>query len=263
MSRTTTATPFSNVGAMNPDISMIVATYNASAHLKEALDSLVSQMGCQVEIVLMDGGSTDRTLAIVQDYPQITNQVSQPDKGIYDALNRGIERASGGIIGLLHADDVLASPDVLSEVVKAFKQHPDLAGIYGDLKYVSKDGKKVIRNWVAGPFHRAKLKRGWMPPHPTLFLKRSVYENHGLYDIQYRIASDYDLMVRVFKQPALKFLYMPKLITKMRVGGTSNGTLSNIMQKMKEDYRIIQSHGMLGLPTLCMKNIRKLTQFVT
>ncbi|MGQ9848102.1 MAG: glycosyltransferase, partial [Bacteroidales bacterium] len=185
----------------------------------------------------------------------------EPDKGIYDALNKGIKLAKGEIIGFLHSDDFYADKDVLKSIQKAFEEN-NCDAVYGDLQYVKNNNiHKIVRKWNAGQYHRKKIKRGWMPPHPTLFVKKAVYEKYGDFDLSYSIASDYELMMRFFWKYNLKLFYIPKVLIIMRTGGKSN-RLKNIYQKMKEDYRVIRTHRIGGIFVLIAKNLRKISQFI-
>ena len=245
-------------------VSLITATYNSEISIKTCLDSIVSQDCSDLEYLFIDGGSTDNTLSIIKKYRQnnpFIKMVSEKDYGIYDALNKGISAASGDIIGFVHSDDFLASSDIINDIVSMMKTE-SLDGVYGNLQYVNKNNtQKVIRNWISCDFKFSLLKNGWMPPHPTLFLKKEVYQKHGLFDVSYRISADYDFMLRIFKDSELKFGYLPKVITKMRVGGASNRSLKNIIKKSKEDYRAIKSNNIGDFLTLIRKNTSKLKQF--
>ena len=187
--------------------------------------------------------------------------VSEPDGGIYDALNKGMARARGDVIGLLHSDDWLATPDVLAMVAQAFDQ-TSADAVYGDLQYVSAaDPDKVLRHWKSGEYSPRLLQRGWMPPHPALFIRRQIYEAYGGYDTSYRIAADYDAILRWFGSGQMQVAYVPHVLVKMRAGGASNRSLANIVRKSREDYRALRSNRVGGLPTLAWKNLRKLGQF--
>jgi glycosyltransferase len=229
--------------------------------------SVLQQSYESIEYVIIDGNSKDGTLAIVKkyqlNYPQVTFKIiSEPDNGIYDALNKGIAKATGDIIGFVHSDDVLESETILSEIVRAF-QNKALDGVYGDLQYVSHSNtNQVIRYWKSRSFHPKLLKQGWMPAHPTLFLKRAVYKKYGNFDLSYKIAADYDFMLRILKEETLEFSYIPKIITKMRVGGMSNRSIKNIVQKSKEDYRAVRSNKVGGLLSVLRKNTSKIKQFI-
>jgi glycosyltransferase involved in cell wall biosynthesis len=243
-------------------ISVITATYNCAAVVADCLASVAGQTHDDVEHVVIDGASTDGTSDVLQAHRDLLAVlVSEPDGGIYDALNKGIARASGEVVGLLHADDVYADGEVLARVAEAFA-HPEVDAVYGDLVYVSKsDPNRVIRYWSAGAFSPARLRRGWMPPHPALFLRRSLYERFGLFDTRYRIAADYDLMLRVLSQLSGKVVYLPEVLVRMRMGGVSNRSLSNIVRKSWEDYQALRTNQVGGLGALAWKNLSKLPQF--
>lgn len=249
---------------MNLKISIITATFNASETLESCMHSVLSQDYPNIEYLIVDGGSTDNSLKkIKQKASQYSHikWVSSPDQGIYDALNKGIDMATGDVIGFLHADDLLASPQCISEIAAAFEQY-GVDGVYGDLHYVEAHRpKKRVRNWQSSDFNPKLLKRGWMPPHPTLYLKAAVYQEYGYFDISYKIASDYEFIIRIFKQENLRFHYLPQTLVKMRTGGVSNRNLKNIIKKSKEDYRAIKAHNLNGVLTLWFKNFSKLEQF--
>lgn len=245
-------------------ISVITATYNSGRNISTAISSLNKQTHLNIEWIIVDGASRDNTLSVIKkEYHGDVKLISEKDNGIYDALNKGIEMATGKIIGFLHSDDILASPNVLKEIAKGL-QSRDADGIYGDLQYVSKENtSKVIRYWKSEQFHPHLLKRGWMPAHPTLFLKREIYEKHGQFNLNYKIAADYDLMLRIFSDYSLKFHYLPQVITKMRIGGASNRSLKNIRQKSKEDLSALRANDIKNpLKVLAYKNLGKLTQFI-
>ena len=248
-------------------ISIITATYNSLETLPTTLKSIVEQNYENIECVVIDGKSTDGTLKIIYKY-QIDNPdisfkiISEKDSGIYDALNKGIFNATGDIIGFLHSDDMLASSNILTKIAEEFIK-TDVNGVYGDLQYVNRDNtNNVIRYWKSKKFHPKLIKQGWMPAHPTLFLKREVYKSQGYFDLSYKIAADYDLMLRILKDQTLKFSYLPTVITKMRLGGASNKSIKNIIKKTMEDYHAIRSNNIGGVITLLLKNISKIKQFL-
>lgn len=245
-------------------ISIITATYNAAETLSQCMDSVLSQTHSSIEYIIIDGASTDGSLKLIETKANQDHQIkwiSEPDRGIYDALNKGLAMATGDIIGFLHADDILASSETLENIQSVFNTK-NCDGVYGDLHYVNKyNTDKIIRNWTSQTFYPHLLQQGWMPPHPTLFLKNSVYKNNGDFDTSYKIASDYDFILRVFKQPHLNFQYLPNTIVKMRVGGASNRNLKNISKKMQEDLKALRHNQIGGLPTLIKKNLFKLPQF--
>jgi glycosyltransferase involved in cell wall biosynthesis len=247
-------------------VSIITATYNRADTISQCLDSVANQSYLNREHVVIDGASTDDTLKILQSRrAQIATLVSEPDRGIYDALNKGVSIATGDVIGLLHADDLYASDQVLCTVSAAF-ENPNVQAVYGDLQYVSRaDVSRVIRHWRAGKFSKAKLARGWMPPHPALFLRRGVYDWAGLFNTRYRIAADYDFMLRVLSGlSADQVVYLPEVLVKMRVGGASNRSIKAITGKSAEDYQILRAHGLGAYGAaraLAFKNLGKLGQF--
>jgi glycosyltransferase involved in cell wall biosynthesis len=244
-------------------VTLITATYNSGASIKTCLDSVVSQDYDVFEYLIIDGKSSDETLSIVEDYQKkyfYIKLISEKDEGIYDALNKGVLLATGDIIGFVHSDDLLASKTVISEIVATLKNEK-LDGVYGDLEYVRKeDTSKVVRFWKSRSFNSKLLSMGWMPAHPTLFLKKEVYEKHGFFNLSYKISADYDFMLRILKDDSLKFGYLPKVITKMRVGGASNGSINNIINKTKEDYRAIRSNQIGGWFSILIKNTSKIKQ---
>ena len=243
-------------------ISVVTAVYNRKATVMDAIQSVQAQTYPQVEHIIQDGSSSDGTLDLLKrlDNPRIHLE-SRPDRGIYDAINKGIARATGDVIGLMHSDDFFAGPEVLADVAAAFAD-PEIDGVYGDLDYVAaEDTSRVVRKWRSGSYDPALLKRGWMPPHPTLYLRRSVFETWGLYDTAFEIAADYDAMLRYLVKGEIKVAYIPKVLVKMRVGGESNRSLGRILQKSREDYRALRRNGVGGLSTLAAKNLSKIKQF--
>ena len=245
-------------------ISIITATYNSSKSLKSCIDSVVMQDYGSIEYIIIDGKSSDSTTDIVNNYQatySYIKMVSENDSGIYDALNKGLALATGDVIGFLHSDDLLSSSEIISDLIVKI-QTEKLDGVYGDLQYVDKQNtNKVIRFWKSCEFKLSLLKNGWMPAHPTLFLREDIYHKHGEFDTSFKISADYDFMLRVLKDSALAFGYLPKVITKMRVGGASNRSLKNILIKTKEDYRALKSNNIGGIFTLLLKNISKIKQF--
>lgn len=249
---------------MSLKISIITAIYNAADTLEACMLSVLSQDYTNIEYLIIDGASTDDSLQKIKQkaaqHPHIT-WVSEPDQGIYDALNKGIAMATGDVIGFVHADDMIADGHCISEIVEAFETH-GVDGVYGNLHYVdaTKPNKRV-RNWKSCDFKPELLQQGWMPPHPTLYLKTEVYRKFGDFDTSYIIASDYEFILRIFKQDSLHFHYLPKTLVKMRTGGVSNRNFKSITQKSKEDFRALQMHKVGGLWTLWLKNSSKLQQF--
>lgn len=245
-------------------ITIITAVYNRERTIAAALASLHAQTHPDIEHIIIDGGSTDGTLPILQaaaDRPQ-TTLISEPDGGIYDALNKGLARATGEAIGILHSDDSFADANVLADVAKAFQTAPTDA-VYGDLDYVAADGSgRIIRHWQSGAYHPGKLRRGWMPPHPALFIRKPIIDKLGGYDTSLRIAADYDAILRWFTRGQITPAYIPRVLVKMRVGGVSNKNLARILQKSREDLTAMRRNNVGGITALAWKNLSKLPQFL-
>ena len=247
-----------------PKISIITAVYNGEKHIAQTIESVLGQSYTNIEYIVIDGGSTDKTVEIVNRYRnRIQHFVSERDKGIYDALNKGIGFATGDVIGLLHADDTFSGPLTLASIAKIFEGEK-ADGVYSDLVYIKKDeGKsRVIRYWESCKFELSLLSQGWMPPHPTLYLKRSIYEQVGKFNLNYPIAADYDFILRVFQTKGLKFFYLSEVTVQMQVGGVSNRNLKKILEKSSQDFEILKQNGIAPVSTLIKKNLSKIKQFI-
>ncbi len=260
-----TPPPASATAPASPTISVVTATWNCAATLPDCLASVAAQTWPGVEHVIIDGASTDGTLAVLERHRgQLGQLVSEPDRGIYDALNKGIARARGEVVGFLHADDLYAGPEVLARVAAAFAD-PAVSAVYGDLQYVRReDTSRVIRHWRSAPFRRAALEWGWMPPHPTLYVRREWYARIGGFDTRYRIAADYDSILKLFTQPGFTAVHLPEVLVRMRLGGASNRSLANVLRKSREDLdalRRARVGALGGLGALVWKNLGKLSQF--
>jgi glycosyltransferase len=243
-------------------ISVITAVRNRVATVGEALDSVHSQSWPDVEHVVIDGVSTDGTLELLETRrSEIAVLVSERDSGIYDALNKGLKLATGDVIGLMHSDDIYADEHVLADIAAAFAD-PDIDAAYGDLDYVSQtDTTRVIRHWRSGEYSPRRLAQGWMPPHPTLYLRRHVIERWGGFDASFRIAADYDAILRYFGRGRIRSAYVPRVLVKMRVGGESNRSVGRMVRKSREDYAALRRNDIGGLVTLARKNLSKIGQF--
>lgn len=243
-------------------VSIVTAVYNRASTVGQSIESVQQQSYSNIEHVIQDGCSSDQTLEIIERYvsPQMAIE-SKPDSGLYYAINRGIERSTGHVIGLMHSDDFFPDNSVVMKIARAFDD-PAVDGVYGDLQYVSvSDPERVIRHWKSGEYRSSSLRRGWMPPHPTLYLRRSVFERYGHYDTSFKISADYDAMLRYLGSGAIKMAYIPEVLVKMRAGGASNRSIKNIVQKSREDLVALRRNNVGGLGTLLMKNIRKIEQF--
>lgn len=244
-------------------ISVITATWNCARTVTECLASVAGQTWPQREHIVIDGASSDGTLEVLEAHrAQLAVLVSEPDGGIYDALNKGIARATGEIVGFLHADDQFAGSHTLAHIAAAFAD-PGVGAVYGDLQYVQQENiDRVVRYWRAGPFALRKLAYGWMPPHPTLYVRRHWYDRIGDFDTRYRIAADYYSILKLFSEPHLNPAYLPEVLVKMRLGGASNRSIANIVQKSREDLDALRRSGVGGIGALACKNLSKLKQFL-
>lgn len=232
-------------------------------HLEECFRSVFSQVYPSIEYIVVDGGSTDGSRDIIQQYSdKIARWISEPDKGIYDAINKGINLATGDVTGLLHSDDLFESTDTIAHIAEAF-QNNSCDAVYGNLVYTSRHNPdQVLRFWKSKPFSKNLLRNGWMPPHPTLFVKSHWFNVKGAYRTDFRIAADYDLILRLFGTKEFSCVYLDEVITRMRTGGASNASIKNIFLKSKEDWIALRQNKAGGLLTLFLKNIRKIFQFV-
>ncbi|EMM0233375.1 glycosyltransferase family 2 protein [Providencia rettgeri] len=244
-------------------VSIITATYNSSNTITDTLKSLENQSYPNIEYIVVDGASKDNTLEIVKKYStKISKIISEPDKGIYDALNKGIDASTGDIIGFLHSDDIFAYSNAIEDLVNTLINEQSHA-IYADLEYVSKENtSNVVRRWVSGNYKHSNLKKGWMPPHPTFFMKRNLYKQYGSFDLNFKISADYDSLLRYLWLNNISVSYLPKVVTKMRVGGESNRSFLNILKKTKEDILVLKKNNIFWIYPLLMKNLSKLPQFI-
>ena len=244
-----------------PKVSIITIAYNSSETIEETIQSVVAQDYENLEYIIIDGDSKDGTLELVNRYQdRIARIVSEPDKGIYDAMNKGVQCATGEIVGILNSDDIYANQHVVSDVVKRLGEADAL---YADLVYVKRDQlDEVIRYWKSGEYKREAFMKGWMPPHPTFFLRKSAYEKHGLYSLELKSAADYELMLRMLYKHGLSCVYLPQVITRMRVGGESNVSLKNRLRANREDRRAWAMNDLKpGALTLIRKPLSKISQW--
>ena len=244
-------------------ISLITSTYNSAKTLRDTFESVKAQSYPDLEYIVIDGGSTDGTLDLIEEYKEIiTYHRSEPDDGIYDALNKGIERATGEVVGFIHSDDLLASSDVVAQVANAFAD-PKVDAVYADLDYVDALNKeKIVRKWRSRAFDPQAFYRGWMPAHPTFYFRKKHYETFGMYDTTFKQSADYELMLRMLLKHQLKAKYIPSVWVKMRMGGASNASLKNRWVANQEDARAWKKNGLESGPaTRWMKPLSKLKQF--
>lgn len=245
-------------------ISIITVVFNGAKTLRSCIDSVLAQDYGNVEYIIVDGNSTDGTIEIIESYgDKIDKFVSERDKGIYDAMNKGIQLATGDVVGILNADDFYSSVNVISSVVVAMTEsNADAA--YGDLQYVDAADHNVIkRNWKSGAYKPNAFTNGWMPPHPTFFLRRALYEQHGNFRLDMGSAADYELMLRMVHKIGIKLVYVPLILVKMRAGGVSNSSVANRISANKNDRKAWKVNGLKPqFYTLWLKPLRKVLQFM-
>lgn len=245
----------------NLKISLITVVYNSEHTIERCIKSVISQNYSNIEYIIIDGGSTDGTLQIIEKYKQKINfLLSEPDKGIYDAMNKGIAAATGHIVGTLNSDDFLADSDVISCISDAFNKYdPDI--VYGNLDYIDLNNQ-IKRKWKAGSYKMGLFNWGWMPPHPTFYCKRELFTKLGAYNLQYGTAADYELMTRFIHKAKLNVYYLNKAIVKMSVGGVSNKAYINRYKAWKNDYKAMRKNGVFFPPlAIVLKPLRKVVQY--
>ncbi|MGY3055255.1 glycosyltransferase involved in cell wall biosynthesis [Pedobacter sp. UYEF25] len=249
----------------NLKISIITVVYNNERTLETAIKSVLSQTYDNIEYIIIDGSSTDNTMHIIDGYAsKISVVVSEPDKGIYDAMNKGISKATGSVIGILNSDDVYNDENVILEVMSYFNTNVAIDIVYGDLVYVKyEDLSKVVRKWDSLSYYKSYFEDGNVPPHPALFVRREVYSVAGLFNIQLRLAADYEFMLRIFKRYNFKSFYFNRLLVKMRLGGASNSSIKNISDGNREVLRAWRNN-QLKVPFLLMPKrfFKRIIQFI-
>jgi glycosyltransferase involved in cell wall biosynthesis len=246
-------------------ISIITVVYNNERTIREAINSVLKQTYSDIEYVIIDGNSIDKTVQLINEYSdQLGYFISEKDKGIYDAMNKGIKAATGDVIGILNSDDLYRDSTVIEIVMNEFIQDPTLDIVYGDLVYVKNNNvDKVVRYWKSNSYYKYFFETGNVPPHPSLFVKREVYEQVGYFDLNYKLAADYEFMLRVFKKFDFKSKYINKVIVKMRLGGATNQSLSNIKRQNIEIISAWKNNN-LNVPLLLMplRFLKRLFQFI-
>lgn len=248
-----------------PRISIITVCYNSVATIEETIRSILSQDYPNIEYIIVDGLSTDGTLSVIQKYKdKISAVYCEKDKGVYDAMNKGIAKASGEIIGLLNSDDVYAHSSVISEVAQQFMQYP-IDACYGDLIYFSSHRPdRIYRYWRSGQFSFGMFAKGWSPPHPTFFVKKSIYERYGNFNLNYSMGNDIELMMRFLEKHRIACAYLPEVLVKMRLGGISNQGMKAIIEQNKN---ILKAAKNLNIPIspmffLIRKILNRLSQLI-
>ncbi len=243
-------------------VSIITSSFNSALTIRDTLESISTQDYPNIEHLIIDGGSTDNTIEIVNEYKHITKIITEKDDGIYDAMNKGIKLATGDIIGILNSDDFYVNNTVISNIVNLFKTSK-AQSLYADLDYVNAiDKTKVVRKWKAGEFHPNKFHYGWMPPHPTFFVRKEIYDKHGLFDPNFSSSADYELMLRFLIKHKISLVYLPEVIVHMRTGGQSNASFKNRLHANREDALAWKHNGLNPyFFTTYLKPLRKIKQF--
>lgn len=244
-------------------ISIITASYNSSSTIKDTLESIRKQSYPDIEHLLIDGLSKDNTLQIVKMYPHISQCISEKDKGIYDAMNKGIGLSTGDVIGILNSDDFYANNQIIDKVARVFKE-TGCDALYGDIQYVdAENSDKIIRYWKSGDYQPGAFKWGWMPPHPTFFVRRELYQQFGNFNLHMKTAADYELMLRFIHKHGAKLAYIPEVLVKMRTGGASNSSWASRLKANQDDKQAWEINGLNPYWfTLYLKPLRKLTQYI-
>ena len=245
-------------------LTIITVCYNSAKTVEDTLKSVVDQSYTDIEYIVIDGGSTDGTLGIINRYAhKIAKVVSEKDNGMYDAMNKGIKLATGDIIGILNSDDFYASNDVIETVVDRFEQS-NVECLWGDLSIIDRsDSDKVIRNWKSAPYVAGSFQKGWHPPHTTFFVRKDVYRKHGLFRTDLSTYADYELMLRLLVKNAVTSSYIPKVLTRMRAGGSSSKSLFNWIRGNIGSYRAFQLNGLkISAFFIFRKPLGKLGQFI-
>ena len=243
-------------------ISIITVCYNSAATIQDTIDSIASQTYPDIEHIVVDGGSQDTTMDMVRAAPRVSKYISEPDRGIYDAMNKGIAMATGEIVGTLNSDDFYMHEKVLERVAEVFS-NPSVDACYADLIYVrQEDPASVVRYWQSRPFRPGLFKRGWMPAHPTFFVRRKLYEELGGFDLEFKLQSDFELTMRYLELFRINSVYLPEILVKMRVGGASNQSVRNVIKGNIEAYKACKKNH-LGVSPLfnLYKIISRLPQF--
>ncbi|SDK12169.1 Glycosyl transferase family 2 [Methylophilus rhizosphaerae] len=236
-------------------VTIITVCYNSAETISDTISSIASQQYRNKEHIIVDGESKDKTVDIIKYAPSVTRYISEPDKGIYDAMNKGIKLATGDIIGLLNADDFYADDTVLTQVAETFGD-PTVQACYADLVYVDKnDTSRVLRYWKSRPFRAGLFKHGWMPAHPTFFVRREAYEQWGNFNLDFPRQADFELTMRFLEIHRIKSVYIPRIWVKMRIGGASNNSIKGIIKGNLEAYRACKLHNLAVGPFFIVRKV--------
>ena len=247
-------------------LSIVTATYNSSKTVEDTIKSVLCQTYKDYEYIIIDGVSKDNTLDIVRKYePQFEGRMKifcEKDKGIYDAMNKGFQKATGDVLMLINSDDLFARPDAVELVVKEFERHPDVDGVYANLYYVSQNNtENIVRVWKTK--EQSPMRYGWLPAHPTFYVKRKCYEEFGYFNLNYPLAADFELMLRFIEGHGIKLAYLPEYLVKMRLGGATSKNLKNIYKQDVETIKAFKENGLPGgnIMYLFWRYLPKIKQF--
>ena len=241
-------------------ISIITIAYNSESTINNTLSSVKNQSFKDIEYIIIDGGSTDNTIEICNQFDHITFIKSESDKGVYDAFNKGLELATGQIIGFLNSDDVFFDNKSLQNIISAFEK--DIDAVFGNVDYINTSGE-IIRKWRSKPFEKESFKKGWMPAHPTFYCRKKVYDQLGVYDDSYKIAGDFELMLRFFEKNNLRTKFIDKTLVKMKTGGISNSGLISKIKILKEQFKAFKQNEIkLNKLNFILKKTLKLKEYI-
>jgi glycosyltransferase len=244
-------------------VTIITVCYNRKNTIEKAIKSVLEQNYNDIEYIIIDGNSKDGTKDIIESYKdRISQYISEPDKGMYDAINKGLKLATGDVIGLMHSDDEFFDRKAISRIAARFEKETNIDGVYGDGVYVSNDEEeRLIRDRIGGVFDIKRVKEGWLPLHPTVYLKKSIIEKHGLYNLDFKIASDTEFLLRYLYKYRINMSYIDSYIVKMRMGGMST-SFKRAFEVLKEDYRIYKYHNLSAVETVFRKKTIALKQYI-
>lgn len=229
-------------------ISLITVTFNSGGTLRDTIQSVLSQTYYDIEYIIVDGHSQDNTVDIIKEYEPLFDGrlkwISEKDQGLYDAMNKGFQMATGDMVGIINSDDLLAEATAIEKVIDCFEGHKDIDCVYADLYYVSQyDTSKIVRHWITGK--QRSFSKGWHPAHPTFYVKREIYSKYGLFDLDFKFAADFELMLRLVEKEHIRLFYLPEPLVRMRLGGTTSKNLTNIR---KGDIECLNAFRKNGIP---------------
>lgn len=244
-------------------VSIITVCYNRKETIEQSIKSVLEQDYPHIEYIVIDGASTDGTQEIIEGYSdKITKYISEPDKGMYDAINKGLAMATGDVVGLMHSDDEFYDSSVVSKIVEVFENNFDTEAVYGNGIYVSNDDEqKIVRNRIGGAYDFDKIKTGWLPLHPTVYIKKTVLEKYGNYNLDFKIASDTEFLLRYLFKHKINITYLDAYVVKMRMGGLST-SYRRAFEVLREDYRIYKFHDVSGIWGVFQKKMLALMQYL-